>query len=133
VLSFNIADFWAPPALRQSLHPAFGAKPSVGGRPLEPIRVFIVGARAESSLPPHIWQQLSHLFQDNVAFHIYFIGPEVSFPHKTQGVPVNNIKEQPRFGVPASTTYISEQLSLTTIQARYDEVHDALGSFDPYR
>ena len=48
------------------------------------VRVFILGARAESSLPPHVWQQLSYVFP-GCRFHIFFIGPQVAYPPKTPG------------------------------------------------
>jgi mitochondrial splicing suppressor protein 51 len=44
-----------------------------------PVRIFILGARAESSLPPHIWNQLSLMFP-SATLSIYHIGPEVSLP-----------------------------------------------------
>lgn len=40
-----------------------------------PMRIFILGARAEAQLPPHVWKQLQFLFPSNV-FEIHFIGPE---------------------------------------------------------
>ena len=43
------------------------------------MRIFILGARAESSLPPHVWEQLCLLFP-SALFHLYFIGPQVSLP-----------------------------------------------------
>ena len=43
------------------------------------MRIFILGARAESSLPPHAWEQLTLLFPAAL-FHLYFIGPQVSLP-----------------------------------------------------
>jgi mitochondrial splicing suppressor protein 51 len=43
------------------------------------MRIFILGARAESSLPPHVWEQLTMLFP-SALFHLYFIGPQVSLP-----------------------------------------------------
>lgn len=43
------------------------------------MRIFILGARAESSLPPHVWEQLCMLFP-SALFHLYFIGPQVSLP-----------------------------------------------------
>jgi splicing suppressor protein 51 len=67
-----------------------------------------------------------------VAFHIYFIGPDVLFTHKEQGAAMH-VKETTKYGVPAFTTYISEQLSLTSIKAPYDKVHDSFGGFDPYK
>jgi splicing suppressor protein 51 len=48
------------------------------------VRVFILGARAESSLPPHIWQQLPYLFP-GCRFHLFFIGPQVAYPPKIPG------------------------------------------------
>lgn len=129
---------WLYTALRQALHPAQGAKPSITGRPLTPLRIFVLGARAESSLPPHVWQQLSHLFPESVSFHIYFIGPEVALPDWNKGARsggrnLHNVKEVQKYGAPAQTTYVSESLSLTSIRAKYDEVHNLLDSFDPYK
>jgi splicing suppressor protein 51 len=43
------------------------------------MRIFILGARAESSLPPHVWEQLTRLFP-SAHFHLFFIGPQVSLP-----------------------------------------------------
>lgn len=43
------------------------------------VRIFILGARAESSLPPHVWEQLTMLFP-STHFHLFFIGPQVSLP-----------------------------------------------------
>lgn len=43
------------------------------------MRIFILGARGESSLPPHVWEQLCLLFPAAL-FHLYFIGPQVSLP-----------------------------------------------------
>ncbi|KAB5596529.1 Mss51-mRNA processing-like protein [Ceratobasidium theobromae] len=65
-------------ALRYTLHsesPTGDDDPS--SKP--PMRIFVIGARAESSLPPHVWEQLTHLFP-NTQFHIYMIGPQVSLP-----------------------------------------------------
>ncbi|QRV99997.1 Mss51-mRNA processing-like protein [Ceratobasidium sp. AG-Ba] len=65
-------------ALRYTLHsesPTGDDDPSSKA----PVRIFLLGARAESSLPPHVWEQLSHLFP-SVQFHLYMIGPQVSLP-----------------------------------------------------
>ncbi|EJU05461.1 hypothetical protein DACRYDRAFT_19948 [Dacryopinax primogenitus] len=43
------------------------------------VRVFMVGARAESSLPPHVWEELNHCFP-NVNIHLHFIGPQAALP-----------------------------------------------------
>jgi mitochondrial splicing suppressor protein 51 len=70
--------------LRSILHPPTGApeahEQSVG-KPQ--VRIFIVGARAESSLPPHVWEQLTFLFP-SANFHLLFVGPQVSLPKAEQ-------------------------------------------------
>jgi len=69
-------------ALRTTLHVPLGAPDTVSSsvnRP--PIRIFILGARSESALPPHIWEQACHLFPAST-FQIYFIGREISFPRE---------------------------------------------------
>lgn len=66
------------PALQFSLFPPLqGQDETVKGlRPLPPpIRIFVLGARAESSLPREVWLQLTHCFP-RAAFHLIFIGPE---------------------------------------------------------
>ncbi|KAH7631756.1 zinc-finger of mitochondrial splicing suppressor 51-domain-containing protein [Sordaria sp. MPI-SDFR-AT-0083] len=65
-------------ALRYTLHPPkTGGNESIKGlRPeAPPVRLFILGARAESSLPRDAWVQLAHLFPRS-RFHLIFIGPE---------------------------------------------------------
>jgi len=67
-------------ALRSTLHPPVGApetSEATVGKPQ--VRIFILGARAESSLPPHVWEQLTMLFP-STHFHLFFIGPQVSLP-----------------------------------------------------
>lgn len=67
-------------ALRTTLHVAPGApetEEAAVGKPQ--VRIFILGARAESSLPPHAWEQLCMLFP-STHFHLFFIGPQVSLP-----------------------------------------------------
>ena len=67
-------------ALRTMLHVAPGAPDTEEAGVAKPqIRIFILGARAESSLPPHIWEQFCMLFP-SCNFHLYFIGPQVSLP-----------------------------------------------------
>jgi len=46
------------------------------------VRVFVLGARGESSLPPHVWEQLGFLFPA-ANFHVLFIGPQVALPRST--------------------------------------------------
>ncbi|PFH50077.1 hypothetical protein AMATHDRAFT_4323 [Amanita thiersii Skay4041] len=67
-------------ALRSTLHVEPGApetEEATTGKPQ--VRIFILGARAESSLPPHVWEQLCMLFP-STHFHLFFIGPQVSLP-----------------------------------------------------
>lgn len=67
-------------AVRSMLHVPTGAPETEEGSVGKPVfRVFILGARAESSLPPHVWEQLSLLFP-SVSLHLHFIGPQVSLP-----------------------------------------------------
>ncbi|KAG0140747.1 hypothetical protein CROQUDRAFT_99684 [Cronartium quercuum f. sp. fusiforme G11] len=130
-------------ALRQSLHPPMGVNTAqVLGRATNPIRVFVLGARAESSLPPTVWAQLPFLFPSpDVSFQIFFIGPEVHLPQhqitapgttSDPSHPTNRGFEQHKFGVPAFTLPVSPTLTLHSIKAAYREVHDVLGPFDPY-
>lgn len=123
-------------ALRQALHPPLGGskRPSLLTSPLKPLRIIILGARAESSLPPQIWQQLTYLFPD-IPFHIYFIGPEVILPPTTPTTPAGD-KGKPTstdYGVPSRTWIVNHTLTLTSIQANYQDIHDSLGPFDPYK
>lgn len=129
-------------ALRQSLHPPMGVNTAQAlGRTMNPMRVFILGARAESSLPPYVWSQLPFLFPSpDVSFQIFFIGPEVVLPQQQIPAPgaqpnQNATKrgfKQEKFGVPAFTLPVSSTLTLHSLQAAYREVHDVLGPFDPY-
>lgn len=144
-------------ALRQMLHPQYGTKAS-----LDPMRVFIVGARAESTLPTSVWDQLRYMFP-NVPFHLYLIGPEVTLPNvpatsgpqgpstastiqkvgqpsssSPQAAPVSISQRQKtrrsEYGprAPSRTIVVSEGLTMTYIQCPYEEVHHQLEPFDPY-
>ncbi|KII88679.1 hypothetical protein PLICRDRAFT_110532 [Plicaturopsis crispa FD-325 SS-3] len=67
-------------ALRTNLHVAPGSPDTQeAGVGKSQVRVFILGARAESSLPPHVWEQLTMLFPAG-NLHLFFIGPQVSLP-----------------------------------------------------
>lgn len=61
-------------ALRYSLFPIDKSR-ALNDRP---IRLFILGARAESQLPPHVWKQLSYLIP-TAKWELYFIGPEAYY------------------------------------------------------
>lgn len=74
-------------ALRTTLHVAPGAPETAEAAVGKPqVRVFILGARAESSLPPHVWEQLCMLFP-STHFHLFFIGPQVSLPKPPKSPP----------------------------------------------
>lgn len=60
-------------ALRYTLYP-FENKTAAATKD-RPVRIFILGARAEGLLPGHVWKQLQFLFPET-AFEIHFIGPE---------------------------------------------------------
>jgi splicing suppressor protein 51 len=73
--------------LRTTLHVAPGAPETAEAAVGKPqVRVFILGARAESSLPPYVWEQLCMLFP-STHFHLFFIGPQVSLPKPPKSPP----------------------------------------------
>ncbi|KAG8528795.1 uncharacterized protein KY384_006483 [Bacidia gigantensis] len=66
-------------ALRYHLHqPKRGEDNTVSGLKVAPppMRIFVIGARAESSLPRDVWEQLPLLFNQRASFHVILIGPE---------------------------------------------------------
>ncbi|WFD31467.1 translational activator for mitochondrial COX1 [Malassezia sp. CBS 17886] len=115
--------------LRQSLHPEDGTRPR-----LDPVRIFIVGARAEATLPPDVWRQVSYMFPD-APIHIFFIGPEVAIPPADQPGPWSSPVYKERavhYPFPARSIAVCEGLALTMIQATYENVHTYFEPFDPY-
>lgn len=60
-------------ALRYTLYPDSNKK--LNTMHDKPVRIFILGARAEAQLPGHVWKQLQFLFPD-IVFELHFIGPE---------------------------------------------------------
>ena len=115
--------------LRQTLHPPLGARAQ-----LDPVRIFVVGARAEAALPPDVWNQLAYMFP-GVPLHVIMIGPEAFVP--TRGVPGpwnagHYFEREASYGVPARSIAVSEGLTLTVIQAPYERVHTYFEPFDPY-
>jgi mitochondrial splicing suppressor protein 51 len=124
-----VANF--PTALRYTLHPPkSGAGPGIEGlRPNPPpVRIFILGARAESSLPREVWVQLTYLFP-RVSFHLVFVGPEsmanrdaeFPLPERTPGNPFGAVVED-RLG---------NSLKISTYVEYYHTLHKA-GHFYPY-
>ncbi|KAM0792310.1 hypothetical protein ACM66B_004997 [Microbotryomycetes sp. NB124-2] len=117
-------------ALRQSLHPPASTREARSSLPPTPVRIFILGARAESSLPSHVLAQLSHLFLQ-VPLHLFFVGPEAYIPPKPKSTRTE-ADQSKVWGVPSYTRIDSEHLTITNLKASYSDVHDVLGPFDPY-
>ncbi|KAI0647209.1 zinc-finger of mitochondrial splicing suppressor 51-domain-containing protein [Trametes meyenii] len=86
-------------ALRTNLHVPPGAPETPEAAATKPqMRIFILGARAESALPPHVWEQLCLLFP-SALFHLYFIGPQVSLPK-----PASELNRRPTKATASSET-----------------------------
>lgn len=87
-----------------------------------PMRIFIVGARAESQLPGHVWKQLQFLFpaQD---FEIHFIGPECQLNETRQTDSTSPLVKK-----------IDDTLSLIYHPQYFHELHLAQDfyPYDPY-
>lgn len=76
--------------MRSTIHvPVGGPETRSGSINKPPTRIFVLGARSESALPPHVWGQLCYLFPAAI-FQIYFIGPQVSLPK----VSAQNLEEE---------------------------------------
>ncbi|KAI9730078.1 MAG: translational activator for mitochondrial COX1 [Cirrosporium novae-zelandiae] len=121
-------------ALRYTLHPPkTGAGPGIRGLRIAspPSRLFILGARAESSLPRNIWTQLNYMFGDTT-FHLIFIGPEAManrdaewpLPERTASNPFGAIVED----------RVHPHMKISTYVDYYHTLHEAkvFEPFDPY-
>ncbi|KAH9934680.1 uncharacterized protein B0H18DRAFT_977675 [Fomitopsis serialis] len=98
-------------ALRTTLHVPPGAPEVEAAAAVKPqARIFVLGARAESSLPPHVWEQLCLLFPAAL-FHLYFIGPQVSLPRPASELkkPTNKPQPQSSDGQQSSSTDSSSE------------------------
>ncbi|RAL04373.1 uncharacterized protein BO80DRAFT_452464 [Aspergillus ibericus CBS 121593] len=121
-------------ALRYTLHPPkTGEGVDIQGLRLKapPVRIFILGARAESSLPRDVWLQLSYIFPRSL-IHLIFIGPEsmanrdaeFPLPERTPENPFGGIVEDRLGGQFKITTYVD--YFHTMYKAQYFQ------PFDPY-
>ncbi|KAL3494261.1 Oxysterol-binding protein-domain-containing protein [Aspergillus germanicus] len=121
-------------ALRYSLHPPrTGEGTDIQGLRVKapPVRIFILGARAESSLPRDVWLQLSHIFPRSL-INLIFIGPEsmanrdeeFPLPERTPENPFGGIVEDRLGGQMKITTYVD--YFHTMYKAQYFQ------PFDPY-
>ncbi|KAJ1756364.1 translational activator for mitochondrial COX1 [Coemansia sp. RSA 353] len=77
-----------------------------------PLRVFVLGARAEAMLPPHLYLQLAYLLP-NSPVHVYFVGPECI----------------PAADEARSTIVVSSRLVLKYHKSYF---HDAIWNFAPF-
>ncbi|KAI5302975.1 hypothetical protein KEM56_000159, partial [Ascosphaera pollenicola] len=121
-------------ALRYTLHPPRAGEDSdISGLRLKspPVRIFVLGAGVESSLPREVWLQLSHLFP-RALINIIFIGPEsmtnrddeFPLPERTPSNPFGGIVEDRLGGQMKMTTYVD--YFHTMYNANYFQ------PFDPY-
>ncbi|KAJ1337625.1 mitochondrial splicing suppressor protein 51 [Microdochium nivale] len=118
-------------ALRYTLHPpkTGGGADIKGLRPeAPPVRIFILGARAESSLPRNVWVQLSHLFPRG-KFHLVFVGPE-SMSNRDDEFPLPPRTPSNPFGAVVEDR-IWPTMKISTIVDYYHTLHKA-GHFAPY-
>ncbi|KAA8906695.1 hypothetical protein TRICI_005118 [Trichomonascus ciferrii] len=90
-------------ALRYTLFPTDRTQPWQD----RPMRFFVLGARAESQLPPHVWKQLAVLFPD-ASFEIVFIGPECNFDRNKRRYVSSQRRIVKRFDKQMSFTYCTD-------------------------
>jgi splicing suppressor protein 51 len=92
------------------------------------VRIFVLGARAESSLPRDVWLQLTHMFT-NAAINIIFIGPESMMNRESEGPLPEKTPENP-FGM-ITEDRLGAFLKINTIVDYFHNVHQT-GYFAPY-
>ena len=90
------------------------------------MRLFILGARAESQLPGYVWKQLQYLFPTE-SFEIIFIGPE-SFFDRDRG---EYLKSNDDFNVPTRVIRIDDTLKLL-YYTNYFHFYHNMKDFYPY-
>jgi len=98
-----------------------------------PVRFFVLGARAESQLPPHAWKQLSYLLPDT-KFEIIFIGPEAYFDKEKRHYVASKKKITKRIDSQVSLSYYTDYFHvLNDMQdfMPYDPYLDAFFLFHP--
>lgn len=98
-------------------------------RPEPPaVRVFILGARAESSLPRGMWVQLAYLFPES-KFHLIFIGPE-SMANRDDEFPLPERTASNPWGAVVEDR-VHHKMKISTIVDYYHTIHKT-GHFAPY-
>ncbi|POR37218.1 Putative mRNA processing protein (Mss51) [Tolypocladium paradoxum] len=118
-------------ALRYNLHPPKAGR-GAGVNQLRPepppVRLFILGARAESSLPRAAWVQLAHLFPES-RLHLVFIGPE-SMANRDDEFPLPERTPSNPFGAIVEDR-VWYKMKISTIVDYYHTIHKT-GHFAPY-
>ncbi|KAK2740449.1 hypothetical protein FQN57_006076 [Myotisia sp. PD_48] len=130
-------------ALRYTLHPPkSGEGRNIKGLRVKapPVRIFVLGARAESSLPREVWMQLSYLFP-RASINLIFIGPEsmanrdeeFPLPERTPSNPFGGIVEDrlgPQMKISTYVDYFHTMHQANTFQP-YDPYFDCFMLFHP--
>jgi splicing suppressor protein 51 len=95
------------------------------------MRIFILGARGESSLPREVWLQLAYLFH-RVQFHLIFIGPE-SMINRDSEYPLPERTARNPFGAVIEDQF-SRSMKISTYVSYFDALYDAqqFAPFDVY-
>lgn len=96
------------------------------------MRIFILGARAESSLPRDVWLQLSHMFPQYVTFHLIFVGPEAMLNRESE-FPLPDRTPSNPFGAVVEDR-LGSQMKISTFVEYYHTLHASgiFAPFDPY-
>jgi len=94
-----------------------------------PMRFFILGARAEASLPRDVWAQLAYMFPRS-SFHIIFIGPE-AFMGRSPSLPWPPPPKSPENPFGQLTERLTSSMKVSTYQEYYHTLHKT-GHFRPY-
>ncbi|KAF7311580.1 zf-Mss51 domain-containing protein [Mycena kentingensis (nom. inval.)] len=112
-------------AIRSTLHPPVGTPETSEAQVGKPqVRVFILGARAESSLPVHVWEQLCLLFP-SAQLHIFFIGPQVSLPKpETPKAPSAASPPPPPPPTAAAASAAADQPAVPAVPAKLNAIEE---------
>ena len=95
------------------------------------VRIFILGARAESSLPREVWAQLVHMFP-GASIHLLFIGPD-SMVGRESELPLPERTPENPFGMIVDER-VAPQMKISTIVDHFHNIHktEYFAPFDPY-
>ncbi|KAM5351362.1 hypothetical protein ACJ41O_004085 [Fusarium nematophilum] len=121
-------------ALRYNLHPPKSGR-GYGINQLRPepppVRLFILGARAESSLPRPAWVQLAHMFPES-RLHLIFVGPE-SMANRDDEFPLPERTPSNPFGAVIEDR-VWYKMKISTIVDYYHTIHKTqhFAPYDPY-